>query len=92
MELKAKPLFKRNYKKFSEKNRRIIDSEITKIMEDPINAGEQKKGDLKGIYVHYFKMDDQNYLLAYTFDPVTLTLICLGLHENYYRNLKKYIN
>ncbi|WP_369681229.1 type II toxin-antitoxin system RelE/ParE family toxin [Megamonas hypermegale] len=34
-------------------------------------------------FVHKFKINSQQYLLAYTFDPATLTLIFLGVHENY---------
>ena len=52
-------------------------------------AGSEKKQDLKEIYVYKFKT---LMLLAYTFDPKTLTLILLGVHENYYRDLKKYLN
>jgi hypothetical protein len=35
----------------------------------------------------------QQYLLGYTFDEQTmmLTLLALGGHENFYRDLKKYL-
>ena len=60
-------------------------------MENP-SIGVEKKQDLKGIFVHKFKMNDRQYLLAYTFDPATLTLVFLGVHENYYKTLKRKLN
>ena len=59
-------------------------------MNDP-SLGEMKVGDLVGIRVYKFKMVKQLTLLAYTFeeDIITLTLLALGSHENFYRDLKK---
>lgn len=34
-------------------------------------------------------MKIEQTLLAYTYDPQTLKLILLGVHENFYRDLKK---
>ena len=51
--------------------------------------GEQKKGDLAGIFVYKFSHNTQLYLLAYTFDPATLMLILLGTHENFHQELKR---
>ena len=50
-----------------------------------------KVGDLAGIRVYKFKMVDQLTLLAYTFEDetVTLTLLVLGSHQNFYRDLKR---
>ena len=59
-------------------------------MKDP-NIGQSKIGDLSGILVHKFEMVKQLTLLAYIHhdQTITLTLLALGLHENFYRNLKK---
>ena len=59
-------------------------------MNDP-SLGEMKVGDIAGIRVYKFKMVKQLTLLAYTFeeDIITLTLLALGSHENFYRDLKK---
>jgi len=59
-------------------------------MADPL-LGETKVGNLAGIRVHKFKMNKQVTLLAYTYedDTVTLTLLTLGTHENFYRDLKR---
>jgi len=53
--------------------------------------GQEKKGDLKGIYVYKFKIRDTQYLLAYRVKQDILELIMIGPHENYYRDLKSYL-
>ncbi len=83
------PLFKRRKKKLYKWKITILDGEINKIVMNP-TIGQMKKGDLTGVYVHKFKMKKDLFLLAYTFDPATRTLIMLGSHENFYRDLKKY--
>ena len=59
-------------------------------MENPL-SGEQKKGDLLFLRVCKFKMVKQLTLLGYSYedDSVTLELIALGSHENFYRDVKK---
>lgn len=88
MEIEQKPLFKRTYKKLYPAQKKIVNEEIRKIAANP-EIGVQKKQDLKDVFVHKFKMEDRQYLLAYMFNPITLTLIFLGVHENYYRDLKR---
>ena len=68
----------------------ILDKEIHKIAEDPA-AGEEKKGDLRGVFVYKFKIKTTQYLLAYRKVERDLELIMLGPHENYYRDLKQYL-
>ena len=66
-----------------------MDEEIQKIAKDPA-VGEEKKGDLRGVYVHKFKIRALQYLLSYRFTGDRLELIMIGPHENYYRDLKRY--
>lgn len=80
--------FKRVYKRLYPNQKGIVDSEIRKIITDP-TIGTEKKQDLSGVYVHKFVALDKQFLLAYTYDPETLKLILLGVHENFYRDLKK---
>lgn len=91
MILQQKPMFKRAYKKLTPKQQERVKEEIKRIIAEP-TIGVEKKQDLKGIFVHKFKISTQQYLLAYMFDPITLTLVFVGVHENYYRNLKNYLN
>lgn len=80
--------FKRVYKRLYNNQKIIVDSEIRKVCEDP-TIGTEKKQDLKGVFIHKIIALDKQFLLAYTYDPKTLKLILLGVHENFYRDLKK---
>ena len=68
-----------------------LDREVKKIAENP-GVGEEKKGDLKGVFVHKFKFKTTQYLLAYRKVGNDLELVMIGPHENYYRGLKQYLN
>jgi len=85
------PLFKRQKKKLTKEEIRVLDEEIKKIITSP-KIGEAKKGDLQGVYVYKFKVHRQELLLAYEYDNYRLYLIMTGYHENFYRDLKSYIN
>ncbi len=80
--------FERKVKKFTRREKSKLDQEIQKIMDNPYIRSE-KKGDLLGIYVHKFKIQAVQYLLAYRFIVEVLELIMIGSHENYYRDLKR---
>ena len=82
--------FRKAYKKLHGNVKQIVNDEIRKVIANPL-IGTEKKQDLRGVYVHKFKIKTQQYLLAYTFDTKTMTLLMLGVHENFYRDLKKRI-
>ncbi len=67
-----------------------LDQEVKRIAEDP-TVGEEKKGDLRGIFVHKFKLKATQYLLAYRKIGDDLELVMIGPHENYYRDMKQYL-
>lgn len=69
-------------------NKKIVNDAILAIVKNPA-IGEEKKGDLAGIFVYKFKVHNQEFLLAYEWDPLKRLLIALGVHENFYRDLKK---
>lgn len=83
--------FERKVKKFSKKDKVILDEQIQIIVEKP-SIGEEKKGDLRGVHVHKFKIKTILYLLSYRFMGDNLELIMIGPHQNYYRDLKNYLN
>lgn len=87
MQIKQELAFKRCYKKMNNRQKLSVDEAIRTILENP-HCGEQKKQDLSNIYVYKFKIENQLYLLAYKFDPITLTLLLIGVHENFYKSLK----
>lgn len=77
-------------KKLKKNQKDALDDAIEAIMND-VTIGQQKKGDLVGVRVYKFKMVKQEMLLAYHFegDTLVLTLLGLGSHENFYRDLKR---
>ncbi|MCK5255274.1 MAG: type II toxin-antitoxin system RelE/ParE family toxin [Deltaproteobacteria bacterium] len=82
--------FEKKTKRLTKKQKNILDKQIRKILDNPI-LGQEKKGDLRGIYVHKFKIETTQHLLSYRFVGDALELIMIGPHENYYRNLKVYL-
>lgn len=82
------PYFKKTYKKLHPSLRSEVDVAIHAIIKDP-QIGEEKKGDLAGIFVYKFKIRLQEFLLAYEWKPKERLLLALGVHENFYRDLKK---
>jgi mRNA-degrading endonuclease RelE of RelBE toxin-antitoxin system len=83
-------IFENKIKKFSKHEKEVLDNEIKKIIENPF-AGEEKKGDLRGVYIHKFKIKTIQHLLSYRMINDGLELIMIGPHENYYRDLKSYL-
>ncbi|MBU0676122.1 MAG: type II toxin-antitoxin system RelE/ParE family toxin [Proteobacteria bacterium] len=82
--------FAQKVKKLSKAEKTTLDTEIKKIIAEP-EVGIEKKGDLREVFVHKFKIKSAQHLLAYRFTKTALELIMLGPHENYYRDLKKYL-
>ncbi len=82
--------FEKKVKRMPKREKDILDHEIKNIAVNP-PIGDEKKGDLKGIFVHKFKIKTAEYLLAYRMVGEDLELIMIGPHENYYRDLKHYL-
>ncbi len=82
--------FEKKVKKMSKAEKDALDQEVKRIAEDP-TVGEEKKGDLRGIFVHKFKLKATQYLLAYRKIGDDLELVMIGPHENYYRDMKQYL-
>jgi mRNA-degrading endonuclease RelE of RelBE toxin-antitoxin system len=81
--------FKRAYKKLHPQERRTVDDAIRSILADP-ELGEAKLGDLAGVRIYKFRLQNQIVLLAYqaNISENQLLLLALGPHENFYRDLK----
>jgi mRNA interferase RelE/StbE len=82
--------FEQRVKKFNQAQKMILDEQIRLILENP-NIGDEKKGNLSEVYVHKSKIKTILYLLAYRFNEERLELVMIGPHQNYYRDLKKYL-
>ena len=87
----------RNFlKKLKDKNlKKLFEDAIKNISENP-QVGQVKTGNLSGIYAYGFNYNKISYRIAYKVevnDDGTLTIIIMaGVHENFYKKLKEYLN
>ena len=89
------PPAKRYLKKLKDKRlRQLFDEAIEVIREDP-TAGQVKTGDLAGVYVydvHYNKTEYRvAYMVDYKPDGSLSIIVMIGVHENFYEELKRYV-
>lgn len=70
-------IFKRKVKKLVKAQKLQLDEAVMAILTQP-DIGDEKKGDLQGVYVHRFPMNNITYLIAYRFSTETLELLMLG--------------
>lgn len=84
------PTFKKAAKKLRPAQKKELDTAVKSLIAKP-TLGEQKKGDLAFLRVYKFKINKQLMLLGYSFNQGTLTLelLALGTHENFYRDVKR---
>lgn len=85
----AKFIKKLKDKKLKDLYRKAIDE----ICED-YTVGEEKTGDLNGIYGYDIYYNKTNYELAYTVERVgeeIVVVIMAGTRENFYDQLKRYL-
>lgn len=82
--------FAKAVKKLPKQQKADIDAAVNVIVADPA-IGEMKLGDLAGVRVYKFKINRQEVLLAYEHnaEEISLYLLKLGSHENFYRDLKR---
>ena len=84
--------FAKAKRKLHAKAQLALDADVKKLIEDPL-LGEPKTGALAGVRVVKFKVDRQQWLLAYEFNAHrnAIELLDLGSHENFYRDLQSYL-
>ena len=87
------PRFAKAKRRLPEQAQLAVDETVRGILVDPL-SGEPKVGVLKGVRVVKFKVGPQQLLLAYQFDPKRnlLEILDVGPHENFYRELQKYLD
>ncbi|RFO94650.1 addiction module toxin RelE [Rhodoferax lacus] len=93
MVLNSTKSFDRIIKKLHAKDKKVLDDAVKVIQGNP-SVGEEKRGDLVGVFVYKFKMNGQETLLAYELHPnkkkpTTILLMAVGPHENFYAQLKR---
>jgi mRNA interferase RelE/StbE len=88
MKVLLTPTFERALKKLHKPQKLELDGAVRSVAQDPA-LGEAKVGDLAGVRVYKFRMNNQLCLLSYrSLDENTIKLLTLGSHENFYRDLK----
>ena len=94
-ELRYRPPAEKYLKKLKEKGLiAAYRDALTKISEDPLRAGEERTGDLAGIYCRDVYYGKTNYEIAYQIfeeDGQFVVVILAGTRENFYQELKRYI-
>jgi len=88
VEVLQTPTFAKQKKKFRKISE--LNNAIKSVIQNP-TIGAKKKRDLSNIRVYKFKAEKQEILLAYQrVGKKKLILTALGVHENFYRNIKKF--
>ena len=97
MRIAYKKTFAQFVKKASKPLQLAIEIRVIEVCNNP-RIGQQKLGDLLGMFVYKFRFNTQEYLMAYQFEygPNELNLVWIdfyqvGSHENFYAKLKKSI-
>jgi mRNA-degrading endonuclease RelE of RelBE toxin-antitoxin system len=89
MRLLITATFAKATKKLHAPQKLELDAALKLIAKDLV-IGEAKVGDLLGVYVYKFRLSQQQVLLAYRIvDQESIKLLTFGLHENFYRDLKR---
>lgn len=93
LKVSASPTFARTAKKLHAKDKKTLDQAVMAVAANPA-LGEEKRGDLSGVFVYKFKLNKQETLLAYELSPnklapEELVLLGVGPHENFYVQLKR---
>jgi mRNA interferase RelE/StbE len=89
-EIIQSPVFVKQKKKLHKQQIKDLDKAVKSVSNDP-TIGDMKVGDLQGVQVYKFKSKKQQTLIAYEVIDSTLYLYTFGSHENFYRDLKKYL-
>lgn len=92
--IKFTPRAEKYLKKLKDENlkRRMKDAML--LLADNPYQGKRKKGDLAGIYGYDVYYNKTNYEIAYRIYEVkekTVVVIMAGTRENFYEELKKYL-
>ena len=95
-EVKLMPPVERYIKKLKDKKLvKLFRDEIELIRNNP-EVGQVKTGDLNGVYTRGFRYQKADYRIAYRVrvadDGSLIIVIMIGVRENFYDDLKNYIN
>ena len=84
------PRFLRLYKRLTKRELALVHEKMDLVLANP-QLGQEKRGDLSGLYVYKFKIGKTQWLLGYSVNETkrVITWEVIGQHENFYRDLKR---
>jgi mRNA-degrading endonuclease RelE of RelBE toxin-antitoxin system len=89
MRILVTPSFARRAKRLHANEKKALNKAIRAVSANT-GVGEEKVGDLVGIFIYKFSIGNEKWLLAYrVVSKKEVTLLLFGPHENFYRELKK---
>jgi len=90
MQVLQTPRFSRQLKKLKPNQKEALDKAVQDVIDNPF-IGVRKRGDLDYLRVHKFLMLKHQALLAYSYEEerITIKLLGIGSHENFYRDMKR---
>lgn len=89
MRILVTPSFARRAKRLHANEKKALDKAIRAVSANT-GVGEEKVGDLVGIFIYKFAIGNEKWLLAYrVVSKKEVTHLLFGPHENFYRELKK---
>ena len=89
MRLLVTPSFARRAKRLHANEKKALNKAIRAVSANT-GVGEEKVGDLVGIFIYKFSIGNEKWLLAYrVVSKKEVTLLLFGPHENFYRELKR---
>jgi mRNA-degrading endonuclease RelE of RelBE toxin-antitoxin system len=93
LQISASPSFNRVAKKLHARDKKTLDEAIKALLQNP-QLGEEKAGDLAGVFVYKFKLNGRETRLAYELQPhkaapIEALLLAVGPHENFHAGLKR---
>ena len=92
--LQFAPPAEKYLKKLKEKPlKNAFQTAIDAIRENP-EVGEEKSGDLAGVWAYSFRYRKTEYRIAYSIENVDgqlIVVILAGTHEGFYEQLKRYL-
>jgi mRNA-degrading endonuclease RelE of RelBE toxin-antitoxin system len=89
MRIVQTPSFGRAIKRLHKGEKKSLDKAVSAVASDS-KIGEEKVGDLAGVFSYKFKSNNVQWLLAYrVVGKEKIKLLVVGPHENFYRDLKR---
>ena len=89
MRILVTPSFSRRANRLHANEKKALNKAIRAVSADS-EIGDEKAGDLVGVFIYKFSIGNEKWLLAYRIvNKKEIKLLLFGPHENFYRELKR---